>query len=263
MIETVALAAEEAHQPERTLPRGLVWAQLTLIGLVGLTWLTACGALEAQALAVEADGQAVVYPLAKVMAVHYADAAPLLVYGFGAIALFGLVASYHGMIYGTSRQAFALGRAGYLPEWLGRVHAQRRTPVLSLLACSVITAGFVVASLWFREAIDVALLVSTLTALIWYILAMGCLFVLRRREPQLFTQYKAPLERVLPVTVVVMSVFAIYVYSGIDVKVIPLTALLYALGLGYFWFRAHGRLRETAPEEAGARPAEVTKGVAP
>jgi hypothetical protein len=32
-----------------------------------------------------------------------------------------LIASYHGMIYGTSRQAFALGRAGYLPgaqSWL-------------------------------------------------------------------------------------------------------------------------------------------------
>ena len=37
--------------------------------------------------------------------------------------------------------------------------------------------------------------------------------------------------RVLPVTVVLLSAFAICVYSGIDVKVIPLTALLYAAGL--------------------------------
>src|SRR5207237_5973000 len=28
IIETVALAAEEAHEPQRTIPRGLVWAQL-------------------------------------------------------------------------------------------------------------------------------------------------------------------------------------------------------------------------------------------
>src|SRR5262245_18533588 len=34
MIETVALAAEEAHEPHRSIPRGLVWAQLTLIVLV-------------------------------------------------------------------------------------------------------------------------------------------------------------------------------------------------------------------------------------
>src|SRR5207248_8490625 len=125
MIETVALAAEEAHEPHRTIPRGLVWAQLTLVGLVVLTWLFACGAMASQELAVEADGKTNInYPLAKVIAHHYAGSSPWLVYGFGAIALFGLVASYHGMIYGTSRQAFALGRAGYLPTWLGQVHAR-------------------------------------------------------------------------------------------------------------------------------------------
>src|SRR5262245_41384533 len=52
IIETVALAAEEAHEPHRTIPRGLVWAQLTLIGLVILTWLFACGAVDSQELAV-------------------------------------------------------------------------------------------------------------------------------------------------------------------------------------------------------------------
>ena len=61
------------------------------------------------------------------------------------------------------------------------------------------------ASIWFRKAIDVAVLVSTLTALVWYILAMGCLFVLRRREPQLFRMYRAPLYRVLPATVVALA----------------------------------------------------------
>src|SRR5581483_4224155 len=45
IIETVALAAEEAHEPRRTIPRGLVWAQLTLIALVVLTWFFACGAM--------------------------------------------------------------------------------------------------------------------------------------------------------------------------------------------------------------------------
>ncbi|MBM4075390.1 MAG: amino acid permease, partial [Planctomycetes bacterium] len=50
IIETVALAAEEANEPHRTIPRGLVWAQLTLIVLVLLTWLFACGAVESQKL---------------------------------------------------------------------------------------------------------------------------------------------------------------------------------------------------------------------
>ncbi len=268
IIETVALAAEEAQEPQRTIPRGLVWAQLTLIALVILTWLFACAALDSQELAasVKLDDQgnkveeSVDYPLAKaIFSIPAGKQSVGLVYGFGTIALFGLIASYHGMIYGTSRQAFALGRAGYLPAFLGEVHATRRTPIAALLATSLITAVFVIASLWFKKAIDVAVLVSTLTALIWYVLAMGCLFVLRRREPQLFDTYRAPVYRVLPITVVVLSLFAVYVYSGIDVKVIPLTALLYGLGLGYYWFRGHERIQKAAPEELAAREAPPAK----
>ncbi len=256
IIETVALAAEEAHEPHRTIPRGLVWAQLTLIVLVVLTLLFACGAVDWQRLAVNERGEDISYPLAEALRLLPTAPSPLLRYGFGAIALFGLIASYHGMVYGTSRQVFALGRAGYLPAFLGRVHGRRRTPTAALLVCSLITAGFVVGSLWFKQAINVAVLVSTLTALVWYILAMGCLFVLRRREPQLFGRYRAPLYRVLPVTVVLLSAFAVWVYGGINVNVIPLTALLYALGLAFYWFWARERIREAAPEEAGARQAE-------
>jgi ethanolamine permease len=253
IIETVALAAEEAHEPHRTIPRGLVWAQLTLVGLVVLTWLFACGAVDSQKLAVTDKGEDISYPLAEAIRLTAAGRSPALVYGFGTIALFGMIASYHGMVYGTSRQAFALGRAGYLPVFLGKVHAVRRTPVPALLVCSLVTAGFVVANLWMKQAIAVAVLVSTLTALIWYILAMGCLFVLRRREQQLFSKYRAPLLRILPITVVLLSAFAVCMYSIINVKVIPLTALLYAVGLGYYWFSGYRRIQKAAPEELAAR----------
>ena len=52
--------------------------------------------------------------------------------------------------------------------------------------------------------------------------------------------------------VVFLSVFSLYVYSGIDVKVIPLTALLYALGLAYYWFWAKEKIQALAPEEISA-----------
>jgi ethanolamine permease len=203
----------------------------------------------------------VAYPLAKAMKPILSGTSWILVYGFGGIALFGLIASYHGMIYGTSRQAFALGRAGYLPAFLGEVHGRRRTPIVSLFVCSLVTAAFVIAAIWLKDAISQAVLVSTLTALIWYILAMGCLFVLRRREPGLFRHYRAPLYRVLPIVVVMLSVFAMYAYGVANVQVVPLTALLYGLGLTYFWFRASGNLQKAAPEELTARHAVVNEEV--
>jgi len=264
MIETVALAAEEAHAPHRTIPRGLTWAQLTLIGLVVLTWLFACGALDSQEIAftvVDGKEEDVSYPLAKVIRQIPAGRSPVLLYGFGIIALFGLIASYHGMIYGSSRQLFALGRAGYLPRILGEVHATRRTPVPALLAGSLIAAGFVIANYWFDKAIAVAVLVSTLTALLWYILAMICLYILRRREPNLFQHYRAPVYRMLPIVVIVMSLFCAWVYIGIDHadEVLALTVVLYAVGLGYYFFWARRRLETAAPEELAARHARTTR----
>lgn len=273
IIETVALAAEEAHEPHRTIPRGLVWAQLTLIVLVVLTWLFACGAVDFQELAVTAKTDAsgkpmldpqgipitedVDYPLAKAIRMIPVGQSTVLIYSFGSIAFFGLIASFHGMVYGTSRQAFALGRAGYLPTFLGEVHQIRRTPVPAIAVCSLLTAGFVVASLWFKDAINVAVLVSTLTALIWYVLAVGCLFKLRRREPQMFARFQSPIARVLPISVVVLSLFALYVYGALNVNVVPLTAALYAGGLAFYWFWAQDRLQTAAPEELTARKASV------
>ena len=52
-----------------------------------------------------------------------------------------------------------------------------------------------------------------------------------------------------------LSAFAIYVYSGIDVKVIPLTALLYAVGLSYYWFWPHPRIKR--PSGRAFRPASA------
>src|SRR5262249_4571561 len=43
-LETVALAPEEAHEPHRSIPRGLPLAQLTLIVLVLFTWFFASAA---------------------------------------------------------------------------------------------------------------------------------------------------------------------------------------------------------------------------
>lgn len=261
MIETVALAAEEAHEPHRTIPRGLVLGQLTLIVLVVLTLVTACGAVDSQQLAFtlttgedgKQEEQLVDYPLLKAIAMIPVGQSRVLFYGFGCIALFGMIASYHGMIYGTSRQSFSMGRAGYLPSFLGEVHATRRTPVPSLFVCSLITAAFIITSYWFKDAIDVAVLVSTLTALLWYMVAVFCLFLLRRKEPGIFERYRTPLYRMLPITVVLLSAFAAIMYAMTNVTVVLLTVALYALGFIYFGLWARKRLQSAAPEELAAR----------
>ena len=252
MIETVALAPEETREPHRTIPRGLTYAQITLVGLVLLTWFFVCAA-GADYKATGSDDMS--YPLPFVYGEVWPGSGHLIV--FSVVAIFGMVVSYNGMIYAVSRQGFSLGRAGYLPRFLGHVHPTRRTPDASIFVWSLVVAGFVVWGYFNEKAVLVAVLTCNLTALIWYVLAMVCLFVLRRREPNMPRPYKVPLYPFLPALVLVMSLFAagIYVWYYQTEKpiVLWLTVILYAVGLFYFFAVARRRLVAAAPEELTAR----------
>jgi ethanolamine permease len=176
---------------------------------------------------------------------------------FSIAALVGMVVSYNGMIYAVSRQSFSLGRAGYLPRILGRVHSVRRTPDVSIFFWSLAIAGFVVWGYFNKSGIDTAVLTCNLTALIWYVLAIVCLFILRWRDPHMARPYRVPFYPVLPALVLAMSLFAagIYAWYYYDEKpiVLYLTLIMYAAGLGYYFVFARKRLVSAAPEELAAR----------
>jgi ethanolamine permease len=250
MIETVALAPEETHDPHRTIPRGMTLAQITLIVLVLLTWFVAAGAGHDY---LRTGDEEMSYPLPFV----YGEVWPgsLHLVAFSVVAIFGMIVSYNGMIYATSRQSFALGRAGYLPRVLGHVHPTRRTPDVSILFWSAVVAGFVVWGYFRKTAVDTAVLTCNLTALVWYILAMVCLFLLRWRAPGLERPYRVPMYPALPALVLLMSVFAagIYLWYYHDKPILSLTVAMFGGGMAYYLVFARRRLASAAPEELAAR----------
>jgi ethanolamine permease len=245
IIETVALAAEEAHQPHVSVPRGLVLAQITLVTLVLLTWWFASAA------APYTETGAVDYPLPLVFKKVWGTG--WFLSAFSALAVTGMVASYNGMIYATSRQSFSLGRAGYLPKWLGAVHRTRRTPHVSLVVWTGVTILFVLFGHYYEKATAVAILISTLTAVIWYALAIVCLLILRRKEPELFRPYKVPAYPSLPVFVAILAAIAACLYAGSNVQVILPTAGLYLGAVVWYALRARKNVLPVAPEEVAAR----------
>ncbi len=105
------------------------------------------------------------------------------------LGLFGLVASFHGIIMGYSRQIFALARAGFLPAPLAHVHPHFRTPHIATLAGGAV--GIV--AIYSDSLVTIAgqsLTASIVTmavfgALVMYGMSMASLFRLRRREPNL------------------------------------------------------------------------------
>jgi amino acid transporter len=101
--------------------------------------------------------------------------------------------------------------------------------------------------------VTIAVLTCNLTALIWYALAMVCLFVLRWRAPDMPRPYRVPLYPVLPALVLLMSLFAAVVYGWLnEVTVLWLTLGMYGAGLAYFLLYARRNLVRAAPEELAA-----------
>jgi amino acid transporter len=167
-----------------------------------------------------------------------------------------MAVSYCGMLYAASRQSFSLGRAGYLPRAFGVVHATRRTPHVSLVICTIITIAFIVYGHFHKDSTNVAILISTLTAVIWYVLAMACLLVLRRKEPALFRPYQTPVFPWLVVFVGLLAAFAGYLYAWVNVQVIVPAASLYLVAAIWYVVRARHTVLKAAPEEVAARIAQ-------
>lgn len=112
-IEGVAMAAEEAKDPRRSIPLAYIAGILTLVVLAVGVMVFAGGAGDWTRLANIND------PLPQAMKLIVganSNWLHMLVW----LGLFGLIASFHGIILGYSRQIFALAREAYLPRTSAR-----------------------------------------------------------------------------------------------------------------------------------------------
>lgn len=192
-IEGVANAAEEAENPQRDVAFGFGAALVTLVALALLVFFAAVGVAGWRAI-VFAPGSDVPsdapLPLALGLIVSRSSALYTLLLGIG---MLGLVASFHGILLASARSTMELGRAGYAPRVLGRVHQRSGTPRVALLA-NMALGGLAILS---GRTADIITL-SVLGALLMYVLAMASLFRLRVREPSLSRPFRAPLYPYLP-----------------------------------------------------------------
>ncbi len=224
-IEGVANIAEEARDPQRDLARGFGWSMLTLGVLALLVLFAAVGVDGWRAVVYDADGVAVDRPLPLALGRIVSPDHPLF-HLLVTVGLFGLFASFHGILLVAGRATMALGQSGLLPRVLGRSHATRQTPVAALLV--VLAIGLV--ALWSGKTGDIITL-AVLGALTMYGLSLVSFLQLRWREPDLHRPYRAPGHPVLPSIGLLLCVLclAAVVYSA------PWVAALFALWLGGGW----------------------------
>ena len=205
-IEGVAMAAEEAREPRRTIPIAYVAGILTLTALAFGVMILAGGAGDWRALATVND------PLPQAMK-SVVGASSRWLHMLVWLGVFGLVASFHGIIMGYARQIFALSRAGYLPAIGARLHPRFQTPDVATIAGGAVG----IAAIYSDNLVVIAgqsLIASIVTmsafgALLMYLMSMASLFRLRRREPALDRPYRTPLYPVTPALALGIAGFAL------------------------------------------------------
>ncbi|EHR50050.1 ethanolamine permease [Saccharomonospora marina XMU15] len=236
-IEGVPLAAEEARDPKKDMPRGIIAGMGALVVFAALILLIAPGAAGSSAIA-SSDN-----PLPEAVRAAYGGD-NFLAQFINYVGLAGLIASFFSIIYAYSRQLFALSRAGYLPRWLSKTGA-RKTPYLALIVPG--TVGFILAA----ATQDGALLINIAVfgATVSYVLLNLSHIVLRVKEPGMERPYRTPGGIVTTGVSLVLAVAAVIATFVVDEIAAAITACIFLAAIAYFWFYSRHRLVAAAPEE--------------
>ncbi len=243
-IEGAAMAAEEAKDPARTIPRAYISGILTLVVLAIGVMLMAGGAGDWRTLSGIND------PLPQAMKMIVGEHSRwmhMLVW----IGLFGLIASFHGIILGYSRQFFALARAGYLPAGLAKL-SRFQTPHRAIIAGGVIGIIAILSDNWIQlQGMSLTAAMITLAvfgAIVMYIMSMLSLFRLRRTAPQMVRSFRAPGYPLVPAIALLLAVICLLAMLWFN----PLLAAIFGglMAAGYLWFLLTKNLRDSVPHDA-------------
>lgn len=238
-IEQTAAASEEAEDPGRTMPRGIIAAILVLL-------LTALGVL---VLATGAGGLSRVGaaddPLYAAMTSTSAlGSATWLARVIGAGAVLGLFATLFSLIYAASRQLFALARDQRLPLFLGRTN-RRGAPHVAL----VLVGGIGLAMSAVRPEkvlLGVVLLLSAS-----YIVVLASFIRLRMTRPDLHRPFRAWGGNVMATICLLLSVLVFVACFQVDIDILAgLGVTFSAASAWYFFGRRFSPLSSIPPIES-------------
>ncbi len=239
-FDAVSTTAEEAKNPSRDLPIGII-ASLVICTLL---YLIVAGILTGIVPVVQfkADQQFLNAPVGYALAVINKDWAAGLV-SAGAVA--GITSVLLVMLMSQPRIFFAMSRDQLLPAGVSRVHPRFRTPyITTIITCIIVAAvaGFV--------PINILGEMTSIGTLFAFVVVSLAVIVLRIRRPEAHRPFRVPGGHVIPVLGVLACV-----YLMVSLSVMTWVRFLGWLDFGMiiYWFygRTHSPLVNKA--EAAAR----------
>lgn len=243
-IEMLPMLSEETRDVKKDMPKGLISGMLTLLVLSVLTTTVAIGLAGIDIMTVATD------PLPAAIAAVFGDTY-WLAQILASIGLIGLIASFSGVILAYSRQVYALSRAGYLPQFLSKMHKKRQTPYMAIILPGFIGLGLVVL---FNP--DDLILISTFGALVSYITMNLSVIILRKKEPELVRTFKTPFYPFTPILSLVLCGIAIFSSFFTNFKFFIVSIVIFIIASLYYVIWARHRINEDAPEERFVKESE-------
>jgi APA family basic amino acid/polyamine antiporter len=233
-FDSVSTAAEEAKNPQRDLPIGIILSlivctilyvgvSIVLLGMMRYTTFVSGDAAEAP----------VAYALHTLGASHFAQT--VIIVG----ALMGMISSLLVFQYGQARIWYAMSRDCLFPKLFARIHPKYKTPHMSTWVAGFavgIPAGIFAVS-------DVADLSNIGTLFAFVLVSLGVI-ILRRKQPDRPRGFRVPLVPLFPIIAIVLC-------GGLmtGLTVITWIRFLLWLALGLVIYYLYSRKRSTLRAE--------------
>ncbi|MGM9477843.1 ethanolamine permease [Pedobacter sp. GSP4] len=200
-IEGVANVAEETKNPQRDISKGFGWGIFTLVVLCVLVFISTIGIGGWEAIVYKNGklGETSDSPLPLALSMITGDN-NLMYHLLITVGLFGLVASFHGLVLAAGRSTYEMGRVKSIPAILGKISPKFQTPANALIGNMVIG---IVALLSGKTA--EIIVISVFGALTLYIISMVSVMVLRKSRPEMARPFKTPIYPLFPIIALIIS----------------------------------------------------------
>jgi APA family basic amino acid/polyamine antiporter len=183
-FDAVSTAAQEARQPQRDMPIGILGSLI----ICTVLYILVAGVLTGLVPYTELN---VPDPIAKgVDAIGLTWFAVLIKLG----ALTGLTTVILVLLYGQSRIFFTMSQDGLMPPMFARVHMRLHTPYLSQMLIGTVVA--IVAALTPIGVLGEMVSIGTLFA---FVLVCGAVIYLRRSDSEAARPFRAPGVPIVPI----------------------------------------------------------------
>ena len=228
-FETVSVAAQEAKNPQRDIPVGILISLAVCTILYVLMGLVLTGITDWRTLDV---ANPVSFAVSRIPGLGWLTTSVNL----GALA--GLASVTFATMYGQSRVFYAMARDGFLPPAFSKVHPKYRTPHW----CTIIIGG--VAALFAAVLpLDILADLVSIGTLFAFVFVCACVLLVRRRAPRAHRPFRVPFVWVIaPAGIAVCGLMMVNLSLGTWVRLVVWTAIGLAIYFGY-------SVRHTAPSK--------------